>query len=87
MLLLLERGFFFLGQFVVPSVLAQTQLMWKWLGFADADLATLVQEFLNKRVICVFFWDMFHTHVPNQSAVFLSRTIRSKQNLLAQIEV
>ncbi|WP_139194613.1 hypothetical protein [Roseovarius tolerans] len=57
--LFLARCFFFLGQFVVPGIIAQTQLAWKRLGFPDADLAAVVQEFLNKRIICGFFGDFF----------------------------
>ena len=58
--LLVARGFFFAGQLIVPSVVTQPQLAWKWLGFANADLAALIQKLLNKRLICCFLGHMFH---------------------------
>ena len=58
--LLIARFFLFFGQFVDPNIVAQTQLVLKRFGFADADLAALVQELLNKCIIRGFFWDMFH---------------------------
>lgn len=58
--LLATRGFLFFRQFVVPTVVAQTQLAWQRFGLSDADFAALLQKFLNKRFIGRFFWDMFH---------------------------
>ena len=52
--------FFFFGQLVVPLVVAQAKLRGQRFGFADADFAAIFQEFLNKRIISGFFWDMFH---------------------------
>ncbi|MDA1155648.1 MAG: hypothetical protein O2873_13065 [Proteobacteria bacterium] len=73
--LFLARNFFFLGQFVVPRIIAQTQFAWKRLGFSNADLATVVQESLNQRIICGFFWDFFHGHMITTSPASLSRII------------
>lgn len=73
--LLTARGLFSFGQLVVPSIVAQTQLAWEGFGFPDADLTTLVQEFLNERIIRSFFWDMFHAHRYTRSVAFVSRTI------------
>jgi hypothetical protein len=58
---LTARGLFFLGELIVPGVVAQTQLSWKRLGFADAHLPALVQKLLNKRIVSSFFADLFHT--------------------------
>lgn len=58
--LLVARGFLFLGQLVVPNIVAQTQFRRQRFGFANTDLAALVQELLNKSVIGVFFGEMFH---------------------------
>ena len=72
-LFLVARGFFFFGQLVVPNILAQAKLGWRWFGFANTDLAAVVQKFLNKRVICGFFWDMFHVGMLTASMGGLSR--------------
>ena len=53
-------GFFFAGQLIAPDVVAQAQFGRRGLGLAFADLAALVQEFLNKRIIGGFFGNMFH---------------------------
>ena len=66
--LLVARGFFFFGQLVVPSIVAQAQFGRKRLGFTFADLATLVQKFLNKRVIGGFFWNIFHADTLRRHA-------------------
>ena len=72
--LLIARFFLFFGQFVVPSIVAQTQLAWKWFRLANADLSALIQEFLNKHIIRGFFRDLFHEEVLNRSIAILSRT-------------
>ena len=51
---------FFTCEFVVPNIVAQAQFRRRGFGFANAHFATLVQEFLNKRVIGGFFFNMFH---------------------------
>ncbi|WP_176439119.1 hypothetical protein [Puniceibacterium sediminis] len=73
--LLVARGLFFFGKLVVPGIVAQSQLAWKRLGFAVPDLASLLQEFLNKGIIGGFFGDMFHKGIPIRLAALLSRTI------------
>lgn len=73
--LFLARCFFFLGQFAVPGIIAQTQFAWKRLGFPDADLAAVVQEFLNKRIIRGFFGDFLHEHMITPSRALVSRLI------------
>jgi len=59
-LFLIARRFFFAGQFVVPGIIAQPQFAWKRFGFADTDLAAFVQKLLNKGVIGIFLWNLFH---------------------------
>ena len=73
--LFLARCFFFFGQSVVPRIIAQTQLAWERLGFPDADLAAVVQEVLNKRIIRGFFGDFFHEHMTTPSRALVSRLI------------
>jgi hypothetical protein len=83
--LLIARGFFFFGQLIVPSIVTQTQLARKRFGFSDTDLAALVQEFLNKRIIRGFFRDMFHQDKLSRSAAFLSRTFWLKIDGVAHL--
>jgi hypothetical protein len=72
--LLSARRLFLFGHFIVPNVVAQTQLGWKRFGFSDTDLSALVQEFLYKSIVGGFFWDMFHEYRHTPSDTFLSRT-------------
>ncbi len=58
--LLVAGCFLFLGQFVVPLIIAQPKLGRGRLGFANTDLATFVQEFLNEGIIGCGFGDMLH---------------------------
>lgn len=58
--LLVARGFFFFGQRLVPNIFAESKARIRRFGFAFADFAALVQEFLNERIIGVLFLDMFH---------------------------
>ena len=51
---------FFFGQRLVPNILAQTKLRTRGFGFALRDFTAIFQKFLNKRIIGVFFLDMFH---------------------------
>ncbi|MGJ8587502.1 MAG: hypothetical protein ACSHXW_05065 [Yoonia sp.] len=53
-------SFLFFGQLVVPDIVAQTKLGRQRFGFADIDLATFLQEFLNQGIVSGFFRDMFH---------------------------
>ena len=73
--LLIAGGFLFFGQLVVPNILAQPQLGWKRFGFAYADFATFVKEFLNKGIICVFFGNLFHNRVLLLTAVGDNRVV------------
>ncbi len=52
--------FFFARELVVPGVVAQAQFAGQGLGFSNTDFPTLVQKFLNKRVIGGFFRNMLH---------------------------
>lgn len=72
-LFLVAGGFFFFRQLVVPNILAQAKLRWCRLGFANGNFAAIVQKFLNKRVICGFFWDMFHGNMLTACMGGLSR--------------
>lgn len=71
--LLIPRGLFFFGQFVVPNIVAQTQFRFKRFGLSNADFAAFVQELLNKGIIRCFFGDMFHRNTLTVSVSFLSR--------------
>jgi hypothetical protein len=59
-LFLVAGGFLFLGQLIVPNIVAQTKLGRQRFGFADIDLAAFGQEFLNKRIVGGFFGDLFY---------------------------
>ena len=56
----IARRLFFFGQFVVPSIIAETQLAGKRLCLANADFSTLVQKFLNEGIVSGFFGNLFH---------------------------
>ncbi len=59
-LLFIACSFFFFGQDVVPNIFADAQFGAHRFGFANTDFSAFVQKFLNKSIICGFFWDMFH---------------------------
>lgn len=59
-LFLVAGGFLFLGQLVVPNIVAQTKLGRQRFGFAATDLTAFVQELLNKGIVSGFFGDMLH---------------------------
>lgn len=65
-------GFFFFCWFVVPGVVAQSELTWQGLGLANTDLTAFVQKFLDQSVIGCFFWNMFHVGKPNLFEVQMS---------------
>jgi hypothetical protein len=83
--LFVARGLFFPCQLVVPSIVAQAQLAWQRFGFADTDFTAIFQEFLNKRVIRRFFWDMFHNDMLTFKSACLSRTFPMFQLLFATL--
>ena len=59
-LLLVARRFFFFGQLVVPDVIAKPQFGGQRLGLSNADFPAFFQKLLNKRVIGIFLWNIFH---------------------------
>jgi hypothetical protein len=84
-LFLAARGLFFFCHLVVPNIIAQAKFTWQGLGFANADFATFVQKFLNKRIIRGFFWDMFHEYLPTLRSACLSRTIPSSRHFAVNL--
>jgi hypothetical protein len=86
-LFLIARGFFFFGQLVVPNILAQAKFGWRRFCFANFNFAAIVQKFLNKRVICGFFWDMFHGDMLTACMGGLSRTNLSNGGSLVDLHI
>jgi hypothetical protein len=60
----LNHLFFFFGHFVAPAVVADAQIAWHRLSFANANLTAFFEELFDQIFVSGWFDDLFHSAGP-----------------------